>query len=152
MPNLLDAPIPGQSLTRPPKSSPIEQPPKFTRRDEVQDYFFDLLTSEKGSEQIVMLLEAGAPVEGLARTFLYTGAIKGLYTVDIMLLTAKDVYYLIAAIAKVAGVENIKMKNPDVQREKFLDSIIPALERAKRTPEETPVEEKIGGLFDGLKE
>ena len=145
MPSLLDAPIPGQSLTRPPKSSPMEQPPAYVDRAELQDYFFEKLTSKSAVKKILLLLKTDASVESIARTLLYTGVIQGMYTPDLMLLTAKDVYYLVLAIAEASG-EDFTAKNPDVEMESFIDYIIPAL-RDEGQAIDTPIEEAAVTIF-----
>jgi len=151
MPNLLDAPIPGQSLTKPPKSSVLEHPPRFVKKEELHDFFFQKLTSEKGFKQTVLLLKAGASAESLARTFMYTGVMQGLYNTDLMLTTAEDVYYLILAIAKVAGVENLRTREKDAKYEEFVDSLLPALKR-EGAAIDTPEEEAVVRIFSGLGE
>jgi hypothetical protein len=127
----------------------MEQPPRFVKREDLQDFFFSALTAEKTFKRIIVLLRKGATAESLARTFLYTGVIEGLYTPDLMLLTARDVYYLVLAIARVGGVDNVKAKNPDEEYEEFMETLLPTLEE-EGAAIDTPEEKFAAGIFSGL--
>ncbi len=116
---IFDAPIPGQSLTQAPGATPIEHPPRFVHLDEALNYMWDKLHSKKGLTQMLGILNAGIPVEAIARTIIYQGLMQSLWTVDIAMLMFQTVVWQIEAIAKLKGI-NYKLMNED---KKYLQSL-----------------------------
>jgi hypothetical protein len=143
--NILDAPVPGQSLTLPKGATPMEQPPRFVKLDEALDFVFDRLTEPKQLTKMILLLKNGSSCEYLARTILFAGGMNAMWNVDLMMLMADKVMYMIAALGQVKGVKNLKVKSVDKEYNKFLDTF------AKMTPEEAKVEEQVTeSIFSGL--
>lgn len=122
--NLLDAPIPGQSLTMQKGAMAFEHPPRFTNIYEATDFILEGLLAKKRKTQVVLLLKQGASCESIARTILMAGCMGSYWTPDMALLMGKTVMYTIYTIGTLAGVKSIKMKNPDVKYEKFLDGML----------------------------
>ena len=143
--NLLDSPVPGQSLTQPKGAAPYEHPPKFVTPEEALDFLFDSMTEKKKATQIVLLLKNGVTCEYIARTVLFAGFMGAMWNTDLMLLIAPTVMYQIATIGEMAGVKNLKVKSPDKQYEEFLDGML------KTAPEEVKVQEEVTeSIFSGL--
>lgn len=100
-----DAPIPGQSLTQHPGSSPMEYPPQFTDLDTALEYVWDRLHKPNALINLVGYLKAKTPVEILARTIIYQGLLKNNWNVDMSLLMLQGVIWQIEAIAKLKGIK-----------------------------------------------
>ncbi len=100
-----DAPVPGQSLTQPVGGSPSEHPPKFVNLDEALNFTWDKLHNPKGLVKLIGMLKAKTPVEVLARTVIYQGLLKNLWTVDVGLLMLQTVIWQIEAIAKLKKIK-----------------------------------------------
>jgi hypothetical protein len=108
-------PIPGQSLTTNPETPwPWETPPEFTSKDEALSYFLDFLTQEERHEAILDSLEEGVPVMDLVQMFLIRSFQEGEINVNLMLLLAEPLAFMIMALGERANIENIKIsEDPD---------------------------------------
>lgn len=120
--HFFDAPIPGQSLTQAPGSSPTQQPPQFVDPEEAAENIWGGLRNVKSAMQVGKLLEVGTPVEVIANTLLFAGFSQGKWTPDIMMLLMKPVMYMVAAIGKKQGIpeEDIVLFKPDRKAAAFL--------------------------------
>lgn len=115
MPKLLEGPIPGQSLTQPKGSMPMEQPPRFVSPEEALDFIWEKLSRKEQLATILMLLKQGIPAQAIASTILYAWGLKGMWAPDLMLLIARTVAYQIAALGEVNGVKKVTIKSPNKQ-------------------------------------
>jgi len=107
-------PIPGQSLTDDPAAPrPFEGPPKFTDRNDVLEYYFELLTVEDTYESVLNSLEEGASLMEIVQVLIMQGFQDGLYNPDMMLMIAEPLAYMIAALAERAGVDFTVMGDED---------------------------------------
>lgn len=103
--NFFDAPIPGQSLTKAPKSFKHQNPPKYTKLSEACDYVFDQLTDERKAHQVLAMLKGKMPMEAIARVVIMSGFSEGLWTPDLGMLMAHPIMYMLAGIASRAGID-----------------------------------------------
>lgn len=103
--NPFDAPIPGQSLTDEPGSSPWEQPPQYTDIEEALDHMLTQLMRPKNYKKMVALLDEGVPAEAVARAALFSGFMQGFWTIDMMTLMAKPALQTIVVLGEMAGVD-----------------------------------------------
>lgn len=141
--NPFDAPIPGQSLTDEPGNYPWEHPPKNTDPNEVLEGLFDKLTDPETSEQMILMLESGVPVEALARVITFTGFAEGEYNTDIGLLIIEPLMKMITAIGMRAGVKNLRISLEDLSNKKELRELVSLKEANKRA------EETAQGIIEG---
>ena len=93
-------PIPGHSLTTPPKSQPWEKAPQFNNVDDAMDFIIRSTMKPKKIAKLVNLLKQGVPVEGLVRTILFAGFTEGKWSMDLMILLGETVSMLLAVIYK----------------------------------------------------
>ena len=103
--SMFDTAIPGQSLTKAPKSYPWESPPRMTTADEAMDYYFNRFDDEEVLFNLFALLEAKVPVAKIVDTMLLHGFSEGLYTPEIAILIAEDLMMTLALIAEQADIE-----------------------------------------------
>ena len=116
--NPFDAPIPGQSLTETPGNAKWEHPPQFADPGKAIEYVYDQLMRPAQIKQTIALIKKGVPLEGIARTILFTGFAGGKWTPDVAMIIAKPLIQTLVAIAKRAGVKNVKvMLEPDKANE-----------------------------------
>lgn len=98
--------IPGQSLTNSPDNKYAwENPPQMVNRREAELYILEELTDKDTFNALMDMLLDGLPIETIARTYLMSGYSRGLWNVDLMLLLAESVGFIIMALAEKAGVE-----------------------------------------------
>jgi len=130
--NPFDAPIPGQSLTDTPGNYPWEHPPKQTDPNEVLESIWERITDPETSEQMILMMEAGVPVEALTRIIAFTGFSEGEFNPDIGLVIIEPLMKMITAIGMRAGVKNLRISLEDLSNKKTIRNIISLKEANKR--------------------
>ncbi len=123
MMNVLDGPIPGQSLTKPMGASPSDNPPQYASLNDALEHVFQALTQPRQVTRMVLMLKKGMPVEYLARSIIFMGFGKGMWTPDVGLMMLKSVMAMIISIAHLKKVKHIIM-NPDKEQNDFLDQFM----------------------------
>ena len=115
------APIPGQSLTDTPGKWAWEQPPQFTSFEEAADATMQRMFTNKNTKNVIMMLEAGVPVEGIARSVVFAGFQSGAYSVDVALMLTPIVTEAVLTIGTVAEVKDMKLslKARDPEQDDF---------------------------------
>ena len=154
------APIPGQSLTDTPGKWAWEQPPQFTSFEEAADATMQRMFTNKNTKNVIMMLEAGVPVEGIARSVVFAGFQSGAYSVDVALLLTPMVTEAVLTIGTVAEVKDMKLslKARDPEQDdfevgmadaKFIKFLSSKTEKDLTKIKETQKEEEqpIGGLM-----
>jgi hypothetical protein len=114
------APIPGQSLTTPPKNMPFEQPAQFTDPEKAMEYLMGQLTSQQFMPQLLQMMEAKMPIEAITRSLLFTGFASGKWTVDTAMLIYKPLMLALIAIAHRAGIKEAPIVMPKAVTDKKL--------------------------------
>lgn len=151
--NLFDAPIPGQSLTQQPGSSPWEMPPKFTSPDDALEFTFEKLTNPAEATKLALMLKKGIPAEYIANNLLFVGASQALWNMDVALLIKKTLVQQIVSVGHLLKVKNIKIKNSNPEQDKFYYGFLDLIEKPTEVKqEEVSVKEKpkLSGLFGAL--
>lgn len=102
---LLDAPIPGMSVTHELGARPWQTPAQFTTVDETVDYYMSRMATEEFMEQAVEVLEMGVPVTTIANTMQMAGVMEGKHSVDIGMLVIPLIMEMLMLIGDNAEVE-----------------------------------------------
>ena len=121
--NPFDAPIPGQSLTDTPGNYPWEHPPQFTDPEEATEFIWQTLHTEEFMEQVIGMLDAGVPIEAIARVIVFGGFVEGKFTPDVGFLITEPVMKMLMAIGVRAGLNNIRMSMQDITNSKQMSDI-----------------------------
>lgn len=108
--NWLDAPIPGESLTKELGSSPWEKPPKFVELEDAMNFLFDKFLDKNTYMQFRVMVEAGVPLEAITKTVLFAGFGQGLWTMPMANLMAEPTMKMLAVIAVQSGISKGKLK------------------------------------------
>jgi len=145
--NPFDTPIPGQSLTDEPGNYPWEHPPTYVTTDGAADHLWNKMSEPEFAEQIIAMLDAGVPVEAIARTVLFGGFLKGKFSPDVAFIIAEPVMKMIATIGVVAGVKDIVMSMDDITNKREIKSAVRLKAEAKRVGKELQEEVKQKGLM-----
>lgn len=109
---MFSGPIPGQSLTHAPKSMPYESPPQFAKLEDAMHWLMDTITDPPQLKQLLTLMDAGLPLEAIARTLLFSGFATGKWTPDVAILMYKPVMLTLITIAKKAGITDVPIVLP----------------------------------------
>ena len=133
--NPFDAPISGQSLTDEPGNYPWEHPPKTTDPEAALNKFWDRLTDPEIAEEMIIMMEAGVPIEALARILTFTGFAEGEFTPDVGFLTIEPLMKMLAAIGMRAGVKNLVISLEDFSNKKTIRDMLTLKEVNERIEE-----------------
>ena len=133
--NPFDAPISGQSLTDEPGNYPWEHPPKTTDPEAALNKFWDRLTDPEVAEEMIIMMEAGVPIEALARILTFTGFAEGEFTPDVGFLTIEPLMKMLAAIGMRAGVKNLVVSLEDFSNKKTIRDMLTLKEVNERIEE-----------------
>ena len=103
---MINAPIPGMSLTDEPKKYPWERPPELVAPEDVAEYYLDKLSNEEAMKSVLDVLVVGQLnlrelVEGMMRL----GVSKGLHTIDAGLIVAPLIHKTLKMVADAVGIE-----------------------------------------------
>lgn len=122
--NPFDAPIPGQGLTDKPSNYPWEHPPQFTDTREAAEYVWDKLTEPLFAQQVIGMLDAGIPVEAIARVILFSGFTEGKWTTDVGFILAEVIMKMIATIGVTAKIKKFKISMSDLTNNREMKEIL----------------------------
>ena len=122
--NPFDAPVPGQGLTDKPGNYPWEHPPQYTDTMEASEYIWDKLTHPSFVKQVIAMLDAGIPVEAIARIVVFAGFTEGKWTPDVGFMLAETVVKMVATIGFTAGVKKFKISLQDLTNNKQMKTIL----------------------------
>jgi len=101
---MINAPIPGQSLTGEPKSYPWENPPKYVKPFDAAMYHLEQLNEPKKVTALLDMLELDVDLVTLVSGVLRMGVSEGIHTVDVSLLIAPVLHEFIKGHADRAGI------------------------------------------------
>lgn len=102
--DLLQAPIPGQSLTGAPKNYPWERPPEMAEVKDVVNHYIKKIANEDVMDDLAVTFKLGADLQTVTETIMTTGAMKGLHSVDAGMLAGPHIAAFIKAGMTTYGV------------------------------------------------
>jgi len=102
---LTERPIPGQSLTTPPKSAPYERPPETVDALEALEIHIDNLNTPEVMEAIVDMLESNIDLVTVVEGILRSAVMEGIHSIDISLMIAPHIHAFIKGEIDVLDVE-----------------------------------------------
>ena len=113
------APIPGQSLTDEPGNYPWEHPPKNIDPETIVNDLFMRMTQPEALQEILVMLDAGIPVEAIVRVMVFTGFAEGEFNPDVGFIIIEPLMEAVATIGLRAGVKNLKLSISDTGNKDF---------------------------------
>tara|TARA_R100000951_G_scaffold103017_3_gene95410 strand:+ start:547 stop:1068 length:522 start_codon:yes stop_codon:yes gene_type:complete len=168
---MFSTPIPGQSLTKEPRSYAWEDPPKYSKPEDALMWHMDRLEEPERTKAVLTLLELGLDVVTLTEGVLRGGVVQGIHNIDVSLIIAPIIHEYITGTASAAGIDfkeglsevkvdykefesaidknkiNEVLKDIDEDKPIDLQPIEEALEEKEMQVEEPEVEEKPRGLM-----
>ena len=100
-----DRPIPGQSLTTPPKAAPYERPPDVTDPREALELHLDNLMKDGAMDDVLFFLEEGLDIVTLVEGIARSAVMEGIHSIDISLIIAPVLHEFIKGVALRAGID-----------------------------------------------
>ena len=153
--NLLQAPIPGQSLTDTPKNFPWERAAEYSDPTEAARFELKRLNRPEALDSILSLLQVGFPIIPLAETIKTNSQAEGLYNPDIGLLITPIITQQLISTAEDAGIEYVMgdEESEEAKTEKE-DQRVEAMLQKKLTKMLTkdPKDEIVSDALDFLKD
>jgi|TARA_R110000764_G_scaffold196201_1_gene281356 hypothetical protein len=140
---MLDAPIPGQSLTGEPGSKPWEQPPKLTTVEEVVNKYIPMFENEDLVIDFVNQMEAGIPITTIVSVLTKSGVMAGAHSIDTGLIASPVLVEMLISVAEASEIE-YKIGTEKVKSDKPRMSAIQASLKDFGTTDDMPmVEEEV---------
>jgi len=137
---MLDAPIPGMSMTHELGARPWQSPPQYNTVEEALDYYIPRLQSDEVSEQLLDVMELGIPVTVIANTMQLAAVMEGKHTIDVGMLVLPVLVELIMLVGDSAKIEY----NSGLEKDKKIRSSL--VDLAKDKFKETEGEDEEGTL------
>lgn len=138
---ILDAPIPGQSLTAEPKSRPWRRPYRFATVDEAVEFYVPMFSDETFTGLLVEQMENGIPLTTIAEILTTSNVMEGNHSIDVAVLVSPVLIEAMEYIADVAGVAPVIGTESELYSTVAQDSEL--VRRAVK---------KVGGSTDDLEE
>ena len=148
---MINAPIPGQSLTGEPKRYPWENPPKYVKPFDAAMYHLEQLDEPKKVTALLDMLELDVDMVTLVSGVLRMGVSEGIHTVDVSLLIAPVLHEFIKGHADRSGIDyNEGFDEEDMDRtdieysikqnksQKLLDKLSKEIKDIEGMPEDMP--------------
>lgn len=103
--NRFGRPIPGQSLTTPPRNFPYERPPEITDPEQALQVHLYRLSEDETMEDVLYYLELGVDLVTMVEGILRAGVMNGLHSIDVSLIIAPAIHEFIKVTADEVGIE-----------------------------------------------
>lgn len=148
-----DYPVPGQSLTTPPRNAPYERPPQTVDPKEALQIHISNLNSKESMEDIAYFAEMGLDVKSQTEALLRSAVAEGIHSIDVSLTIAPLLHQFIVGRLEAMGLEYDEGINNVAEKEgiryqrniskamKMLSGIKPTGDVDEMDLEQTEVEE-----------
>lgn len=137
--------MPGQSLVNNPDTPyPWETPPDITNPREALENLVEDILQPDVIKNIISALAGGMPVGDIAMAILYSKFVDGVISVDLLMLLAEPVMYLIMSVGEEANIKyNIEGNDLDEfdDEEKLEEQKLNPIEKIKQETLSTPINE-----------
>ena len=108
MVNMLQGPVPGQSLTDTPRNAPWERPSEFDTVEDAVKFHVNKLADPDVMDDIAVAFELGADLKTMSEMIITMGSMKGLHTVEVGMLAGP----VIASFIKMA-MHSMDIETPE---------------------------------------
>tara|TARA_R110000822_G_scaffold113458_1_gene244586 strand:- start:610 stop:1176 length:567 start_codon:yes stop_codon:yes gene_type:complete len=115
--------IPGNSLTKEPGNSPMEQPPMFVELSDVVDYYSEKITSNESVSVITKSLAANISVVELTNVMIKAGVMQGIHSIDSAMLAFPVIAEMIKTIGDINDVGYVE-SDEDFKKATELDESV----------------------------
>ena len=104
--SMFSAPIPGQSLTTPPKNYAWERPPEIADPEQAIVKHLDRLSDPEMLDSVLTTLEhTGIDIQTMTKGIIRGAVANGVHSIDVGLIVAPVVHEFIKQAAKTFGLE-----------------------------------------------
>jgi len=117
-PAMLQAPVPGMSLTKEPGEAEWENPPELSSIEDVIQYYTEKLLDPELEDAILVALDEGMSVERMAEFVSTSGTMNSRHSLDLAFLVDPYVRELIRYVAESANVDYVDSYSEREQKER----------------------------------
>jgi hypothetical protein len=126
--NMLDAPIPGQSLTGELGSKPWESPPKYPTVEAAINFYIGQFAKPKLLGPLLDQVEEGLPISTIVNALQSAAMMEGLHTLDVGLLASPVLVEYIALQSEEAGIKfSVGDEDSDIPSPESIDALVDTL-------------------------
>lgn len=136
---MIDAPIPGQSLTAPVGGRPWQQPPQYATVEEALEYYYPKFADPEFGNQLLEIIDLGVPLTTIANSFQMASVMEGKHTIDVGILIIPVLVELMINMAEANNVSYTSGMDKDKEEGGFSPTQI-ALAKKKGLLDAKPVE------------
>jgi len=102
---LLDAPIPGQSLTSELGARPWQQKSELQTLEDAIEYYIPKLGDPSTINTTLRIIESGSSLTTIAEVFTLNGTMEGKHNVDVAVLVNPVIVEFLKGLADLAGID-----------------------------------------------
>jgi len=102
---LLDAPIPGQSLTAELGGRPWQQPSEMNTLEDAIDYYIPRLGDPSQLNTTLGIIDSGTPLTTIAEILTLSGTMEGKHNVDVAVLVNPVIVEFLKGLGDMAGIK-----------------------------------------------
>jgi len=112
------APIPGMSLTKEPRNQPWEQPPKFSRKEEVLAFYLERLNDPDVLDDFLFMLDRKIPLEIVIEALTSYGVMEGYHSPDLKVLVSPILHEHLRMLCEAIDLEIVEWAGPSNEEKK----------------------------------
>ena len=105
MAELIQGPIPGQSLTDLPKNAPWEKPSEIAEVGDVVKHYVERLADDDIMDDLTVVFKLGGDLKTVTETIMMTGSMNGVHTVEAGMLAGPIVAKFIKIAMESYGID-----------------------------------------------
>ena len=105
MAELIQGPIPGQSLTDLPKNAPWEKPSEIAEVGDVVKHYVERLADDDIMDDLTVVFKLGGDLKTITETIMMTGSMNGVHTVEAGMLAGPIVAKFIKIAMECYGID-----------------------------------------------
>jgi|TARA_B110000977_G_scaffold36690_1_gene49274 hypothetical protein len=126
--NMIDAPVPGQSLTGEMGSKPWESPPKYNTVEEAIDFYIGQFSKPKLLGPLLDQVEDGIAISTIVNALQSGAVMEGIHTLDVGLLVAPVLVEYLALQSEEADIKfSIGDEESDIPSPESIDALVDTL-------------------------
>jgi hypothetical protein len=119
---ILDAPVPGMSLTAEPKSRPWRRPYRFASVDEAVEFYMPMFADETFTTLLVEQIENGVPLTTISEILTTSNVMEGNHSIDVAVLVSPVLIEAMQFIAEEQGVPPVIGTESELYKNIAMDS------------------------------
>jgi len=104
---LLDAPIPGQSLTSELGGKPWQQPSELNTLEDAINYYIPRLGDPSQLNKTLRIIDSGAPLTTIAEILTLSGTMEGKHNVDLAILVNPVIVEFLKGLGDMAKIDYV---------------------------------------------